>query len=202
MVTTNSATEGGGVMANILRCISPAGKFFPVGRLDKNTTGLLLLTNDGQLSQNITAASCCEKEYWCAITQRRDADMALRIQAVLPKLLEGVTLQCPEKHKSYEAKARSASVLQVADIPSSTLEAGLGGENHIYVSLTVATGQFHVIKKMLAEVETPLVALHRERIGPMSLAALNLTSPGTYVELSCDEVEELRSHLANGVKAV
>ncbi|MDP2559957.1 16S rRNA pseudouridine(516) synthase RsuA [Psychrobium sp. 1_MG-2023] len=112
------------------------------GRLDKDTTGLVLLTNDGQWSHRITSPkSQCSKEYIVGVSE-----------PLLPELIEqfehGVQL------KSEEKLTRPA----LLDIVSSH-----------QARLTISEGKYHQVKRMFAAVGNHVATLHRSKIGAVSL---------------------------------
>jgi len=115
----------------------------PVGRLDYDTTGLLLLTNDGQLANMLMHPSKkVDKVYEITVV----GDITPEI---LNKLSIGVQL---EDGKSAPAKARQLS--------SNKIE------------LTIHEGRKHQVKRMLAAVGLPVNSLHRSRYAGLDLAGL------------------------------
>ncbi|MFT7234728.1 MAG: 16S rRNA pseudouridine516 synthase [Methylophagaceae bacterium] len=113
-----------------------------VGRLDADTTGLVLITDDGRWSFNITAPSkfCC-KIYRVGLSKDIAGDVA-------SKFAQGITLQ-GEQGLTYPA----------------TLEVVSGKE----VLLSLTQGKFHQVKRMFAAVGNRVVSLHREQIGDVVL---------------------------------
>ena len=130
-----------------------------VGRLDKDTTGLILLTNDGDWSHKITAPkSHVAKTYLATLAEPLNEEAA-------NQLLKGVQL--------HGEKGLSTA---------STVEILANGQ----VRLTIHEGKYHQVKRMLAAVNNRVTALHREQIGDLSLdAQLPL---GAWQELTADEV--------------
>lgn len=130
-----------------------------VGRLDIDTTGLLLLTDDGQWSHRITApVSHCPKQYRVTLADplsETDAD----------RLLAGVQLN-DEKHP---LKARA-----------------LIRHNERLVDMTLGEGRYHQVKRMFAAVGNHVTALHRLQIGGLPLD--EALQPGQWRALSDDEI--------------
>ncbi|MBO5557063.1 MAG: rRNA pseudouridine synthase [Oscillospiraceae bacterium] len=127
---------------------------FPVGRLDIDTTGLLLLTDDGEFAHRvISPKSCVEKRYYARV----DGEL------------------CPA---DVEAFSRG---IQLAD-GTQCLPAGLeilgGGE----CLVTVMEGKYHQVKRMLASRGCPVLALRRLSVGGLLLED-NL-GPGGFRELT------------------
>ncbi|MBR7888378.1 pseudouridine synthase [Marinomonas sp. A79] len=115
-----------------------------VGRLDKDTTGLLLLTTDGQWLHRITSPrSACNKRYKMMLAEQiSDED--------LQQLEKGVMLN-GESQPTLSALAQRLS------------------ECDIY--LTIQEGKYHQVKRMLAAVGNKVEELHRDQIGPLELDA-------------------------------
>lgn len=129
------------------------------GRLDLDTTGLILLTTDGQWSHQITSPNSeCPKCY------RVTLEHALSEEAK-KELEEGVLL------RGESEKTRPALVEVLA-------------ENIIH--LTITQGKYHQVKRMLAAVENRVLALHRVSVGKVQLDAA--LAPGEYRLLSESEV--------------
>lgn len=141
---------------------------FPVGRLDKDTEGLLILTNDGALSHQLLSP----KKHVCK-TYLVKLEHALTDKDVIA-LENGVDI-------GDEDLTAPAFVSKVHD--PATL-----GE---WIHLTITEGRFHQVKRMLEAVGNQVLFLKRIRFGALSLDAS--LSPGEYRELTTEEVELLRS---------
>ena len=133
------------------------------GRLDLDTTGLLLLTTDGQWSHRVTSPrSHCAKTYRMTLAEPLTQDM-------LRQLAEGVQLKGEEK-------------------TTAPAEVEALGERSL--RLTITEGRYHQVKRMLAAVGNHVLSLHRERIGTISLDPA--LAPGAYRALTEDEVAGFR----------
>lgn len=142
-------------------------KVHPVGRLDIDTEGLLLLTNDGQLSHNLLSPKKkVEKEYFARIQGR-------------------VT----EQH--VEAFARGVELEDFTTLPAKLEILSSGDVSEVRV--TIMEGKFHQVKRMFAAFGLQVVYLQRVRMGPLHLDTTLL--PGEYRELSEEELEQLRRHI-------
>lgn len=123
-------------------------RVFPIGRLDLDTTGLLLLTNDGELSHQLTHPSMgVEKEYEATI------ETALT-DAALEQLRSGVEL---EDGRSAPCRAEQ--------------------ERHgrrCVVRLVLHEGRKRQVRRMLATLGHPVLELRRVRVGPLRLGDLEL----------------------------
>jgi len=134
-------------------------RVFPVGRLDKDSEGLLLLTNDGELANRLMHPSFgMEKEYLAEVEGTPNAKQLARLRA-------GVELD--------DGPARPKSVR--------TVDASRG-RGAIRVVMT--EGRKREVRRMLAEVGLPVARLIRVRVGPIKLGGL---APGALRELSHEE---------------
>jgi 23S rRNA pseudouridine2605 synthase len=138
-------------------------RVFPVGRLDRDTEGLLLLTNDGELANRLMHPRYgVEKEYLAEVdgppTERR-----------LAAIRRGVPLE--------DGPARALSARAVAS------RRGRGA-----VRIVMGEGRKREVRRLLAAVELPVVRLIRLRVGPVRLGRMK---PGEIRELSPEEVRAL-----------
>ena len=187
----------------------PAG-FFPVGRLDKDTTGLLLLTNCGDMANLLTTPGLFVKEYECEITRKF---LDIRDQPRLDQLLKGVVLREPkqphsskqphsprEQQQQQDGGERGPAVAEYVRPSGHVLaEAGTETGNAWRLALGIAEGRNRVVRKMLGAVGLPLGALHRTKVGSADLNALGLLRAGAVTELSREGVEQLwQSQLGGG----
>ncbi|MFT8210303.1 MAG: 16S rRNA pseudouridine(516) synthase RsuA [Symbiopectobacterium sp.] len=136
-----------------------AHKLHAAGRLDIDTTGLVLLTDDGQWSHRITSPKHhCEKTYLVTLEQPLAEDTARQFE-------QGVQLH-GEKSLTKPAQLEKLDDYQVR--------------------LTIGEGRYHQVKRMFAAVGNRVVELHRERIGAIALD--ETLEPGEYRALSAEEV--------------
>jgi 16S rRNA pseudouridine516 synthase len=141
---------------------------FPVGRLDKDTVGLLLLTNDGELNHRLIAPKWhVDKVYYAKIDKRVDDTDIIAFK-------NGVTLE--DGYKCLEAKL---------EILSSEDE---GSE----IRLTIQEGKFHQVKRMFEAVGKSVIYLKREEFGGLLLDPE--LEEGEYRELTDEELSLLRSY--------
>lgn len=140
-------------------------RLFPVGRLGEDSTGLLLLTNDGELAQRIT-----HPRYGVPKTYR--AEVKGRVPDDLPeKLRKGVYLA------EGRARASSVQIVHVSDDCS-------------VLMLTLCERRDREVRRMLARLGYPVRTLKRVQIGPVTLRGLPL---GACRRLDADEIEALRA---------
>ena len=119
-------------------------RLYPVGRLDADTTGLILLTNDGELANRLTHPS-----YEVPKTYRAQVEGGRVREADLRRLREGVELD--------DGLTSPAKVRQV--------EPGL-------LELTIHEGRKRQVKRMCEAVGHPVVSLQRVAFGPLRLTGL------------------------------
>ncbi|ARK23810.1 16S rRNA pseudouridine(516) synthase [Sporosarcina sp. P37] len=137
---------------------------FPVGRLDKDTEGLLLLTNDGKLAHNLLSPKKeVPKTYYAKVAGRVTNEDA-------EAFAHGVVLD-----DAYETKPGMLNILRSDELSE--------------IELTITEGKFHQVKRMFEAVGKKVVYLKRLTMGPLTLDAdLEL---GDYRELTEEEVQEL-----------
>ena len=134
-------------------------KLHCAGRLDLDTTGLLLVTDDGQWSHRITSPRHeCAKTYRAWLADPVDP-------AVIEQFASGVQL------RGERQLTRPAELELVT--PTEAL-------------LTIHEGKYHQVKRMFAAVGNKVIRLHRERVG--SLALGSDLAPGQYRALTPDEI--------------
>ena len=137
----------------------------PVGRLDADTTGALLLTNDGPLAHRLMHPRYGVDKVYEAEVEGVPDESALR------RLREGVELD--------DGRTAPAGARLVRSAGSTSL-----------VELQLHEGKKHQVKRMLEAVGHPVLHLHRSAYAGITLDAL---APGEWRELAKDEVARLRS---------
>jgi 23S rRNA pseudouridine2605 synthase len=163
VVTTMLDPQG---RADLRSFLPPGGpRVFPVGRLDRDSEGLLILTNDGELANRLMHPSFgIEKEYLAEVQGKPTAKHLARLRSGL-ELDDGL------------AKAASARIVDVTR--------GRGS-----IRLVMTEGRKREVRRMLAEVGLPVTRLVRLRIGTVTLGGL---APGAVRELGHDEILALRA---------
>ena len=143
----------------------PRRQLFPAGRLDKTSTGFVLLTDDGALAHDILSpAHHVEKQYVVTL------DTSLT-DAMRRGFAAGVTLTDGET-------MAPAGVEPLTD-------------DGLTVQVTLRQGVYHQIKRMFGVFDAGVNALHRESIGGVALDPA--LAPGQWRELTAEEVERLRT---------
>lgn len=146
---------------------------FPVGRLDKDTEGLLLLSNDGKLAHELLSPrKHVEKTYFARVSGYVD-------ESDIESFANGVTLD-----DGYHT------------MPAKLIVTGHEGEGESAVSMievTIMEGKFHQVKRMFEAVGKKVVYLKRLRMGTLVLDEdLQL---GHWRELTSEELSGLQSHM-------
>ena len=162
---------------------------YPVGRLDYETEGLLILTNDGDLAARLThPRHGVERSYEARVAGMPDAE-ALR------QLREGIPL---DGHRTLPAEATLLNAKHDTEGRSKGLRPrereGAGTrEREGVVQLTIREGRNRQVRRMLEAVGHPVRELARTRIGPLTDRRLKV---GTWRDLTKEEVTTLQA-LAN-----
>ncbi len=140
------------------------------GRLDIDTTGLVLVTNDGKWNHRITSpASGCKKTYCVTLAETLSP-------SVQEKFASGVQLE-GEKHLTRPAVLHRITPKKVR--------------------LSLSEGKYHQVKRMFAAVGNHVTALHRESVAGLTLDA-NL-APGQYRFLTAEELEIINANVSRSV---
>jgi 23S rRNA pseudouridine2605 synthase len=161
VVSTMSDPEGRPSLADFVA--DRTERLFHVGRLDTETEGLILLTNDGELANRLTHPSYgVKKKYWAKVPGRIERDLPRRMKQGI-ELEDGI------------AKADSFTLVQ---------EHG----QQALVEVVLHEGRKHIVRRMLEEVGHPVIDLARIEFGPVKLGRLK---PGTLRALTLTEVGEL-----------
>lgn len=166
VITTMKAQSDRPIVADLV----PTGEFpglYPIGRLDADTTGLLLFSTDGELGHALLHPSRHVAKTYLARLKKPLADEKAAL------LRQGVELD---------------------DGPAQPAEVSIVDKSRKLVRITVHEGRYHQVKRMFDTVDDPVVSLHRESFGPLRLGELK---PGEWRELAVDEVAALSEGRGN-----
>ena len=142
----------------------------PVGRLDGNSSGLVLLTDDGELAQRVTHPRYrLPKTYYATVRGLPEEDVLERARRGIRVDGEGLRLDHVEVIARFPHRAES--------------------KRRARLRVTLGGGRNREIRRVLSVLGHPVLELHRTRIG--CLADTGLT-PGSWRKLSAEEVEELK----------
>ena len=141
-------------------------KLFPVGRLDKDSEGLLLITDNGPLAHDLLSPKKhVDKVYSIIISGGLNESDILQLE-------KGITLN--DGYNCLPAK------LEIA------------GDDKSHGYITIHEGKFHQVKRMMASLGKPVIYLKRIQMGPLILD--DTLNPGEFRKLNNKEIEELLNH--------
>ncbi|MBC8589572.1 pseudouridine synthase [Wansuia hejianensis] len=141
-------------------------KPFPAGRLDKDTEGLLLITNDGKLAHELLSPKKgVNKTYYVEVDGYID-------ESHIDKFQKGIILD-----DGYKTLPANLDIIEPGIISK--------------VYLTIQEGKFHQVKRMFESVFTKVLYLKRVSMGPLILD--NSLEPGEYRELTEEEINILKN---------
>lgn len=154
----------------VIDFIDTKEKIFPVGRLDYDTTGLLLLTNDGEITNKLTHPSgTIEKTYYVKADGIMNIDEIKQLEKGI--LLDGImTKKAKAKLRKIDKRNRKS-----------------------YVEITITEGRNHQVKNMFAALNHKVLKLKRIRYAFFDLEELNL-SLGESRKLTIKEVKRLYNY--------
>jgi len=140
---------------------------YPVGRLDYDSEGLVLLTNDGRLANHLTHPRYeHDKEYEVRVTRRPDEEQ-------LQIWRRGVVLEDGYRTLPAEVEVKSMS------------------KSGAWLKITLREGKHRQIRRTGSRIGLPVRQIRRVRIGPLELGKLQ---PGNFRYLKPEEIEELRDY--------
>jgi pseudouridine synthase len=145
-------------------------RVYPIGRLDFDAEGLLLLTNDGDLAYQLSHPRfSIPRTYWAKVE-------GIPEKKELMRLKKGVMLE------DGEARVVSTHVLRRT-------------ERHCWVEASVTEGRNHLVKRMFSAIGHPVLKLKRVGFGPIKLEGLPV---GQHRPLTEEEVERLKKTIGEG----
>ncbi|MBX7115972.1 MAG: rRNA pseudouridine synthase [Myxococcaceae bacterium] len=162
VVTTLSDPQGRPTVKSLLAGVS--ARVFPVGRLDIDAEGALLLTDDGELAQRLTHPKYQVPRTYLSLVKGTPSD------ADLARLVSGVRLE--------DGPAKAAQAERFAKEGEGT-----------WVRLVVHEGRQHLVKKLCAAIGFPVERLFRPLHAGLSLGALQ---PGQFRQLTAEEVASVK----------
>jgi 23S rRNA pseudouridine2605 synthase len=160
-----------------LRDIVPVeGHWYPVGRLDYNSEGLMLLTNDGELAHRLTHPRYRHPKTYLVLVDGRPSTQDIA------RLKKGVVIEGGYKTAPAE--------VDILDSPPKWLSGGLVSKpKSTWLKVVIREGKKRQIRHMFGVVGHPVLRLIRVGIGPLRLT---ITRPGQWRRLSEKEIEKLR----------
>lgn len=155
----------------VVDLIQTSERIYPIGRLDYDTTGIILLTNDGNLANKLMhPSSNIEKKYLAKVS-------GLVSGYDIKRLREGVIV---------EGKKTARAKVNLKKYDKKT--------NNSLVELTIHEGRNHQVKKMFEAINHDVLKLKREKYANLDLKGLK---PGEYRKLTNKEIAILYSLIRN-----
>ncbi|TCK03462.1 pseudouridine synthase [Phorcysia thermohydrogeniphila] len=139
-------------------------KLFPVGRLDKDTEGLLLITNDGELAHRLTHPKWKVPKVYYVVVEGEVKEEELE------PLRKGM------EFKDFKAKPAKVRILS-------------SGKDSSEVEIEITEGKYHQVKRMFSRIGHPVKYLKRVKFGNLELGELPV---GEFRSLTPKELEELK----------
>ena len=166
-LTTVSDPKGRRTVMDLLEPETKKKRIFPIGRLDYDTSGVLLLTNDGDLSYRLTRSNKeIEKTYQVRVE-------GIINQAAVTNLIKGVMID------GVMTKGAKIEILDLDRVNNSTL-----------LTITITEGRNRQVRKMCETVGFPVKKLKRIEFGTITLEGLSV---GSYRPLKPHEIKKLYS---------
>lgn len=155
---------------------------YPVGRLDKDSEGLLLITNDASLNQKLlNPRSKTSKTYWVQV------DGAITEEAITLLRKGGIQITIPEgNHFTAACDVKPLNPLEIQELPERTPPVRFRKNiPTTWISITLTEGKNRQIRKMTAAVGFPTLRIVRVAIGNYQLPEFNI---GKVWELKAEDV--------------
>ena len=158
-----------------VRSLVPTGRYpgiFPIGRLDTDTTGVLVFTTDGMAAQRLLHPSAGVTKHYVALVEGRPSE------ARLERIRRGIML---DDGPASPAEARVVG----PDEATFRIVCQEGDQRGCsVVALTLHEGKKHEVKRMLAAIGHKVLRLHRDAFGPVTLRGVG---EGSWRTLDADE---------------
>jgi len=162
IISTMSDPEGRANLGDYFK--ERKDRLYHVGRLDKDSEGIILLTNDGDLAHRATHPSYgLEKRYLVEVEGEFNKQMS-------DQLLQGVRLE--------DGLARAMKVVHARAV----------SKNHHWVEITIHEGRFHIIRRLIESLGLKVLRLIRLDFGPINLGDMK---PGRHRVLNSQELTNL-----------
>jgi 23S rRNA pseudouridine2605 synthase len=172
-VCTVSDPQGRSTVLDLLPADLRRLRLYPVGRLDRDTSGLLLMTNDGDFALRMTHPRYSTRKHYQALVQ------GCPTETTLAQLRHGVTI-IEGNGRSYLTAPAQVQLLRRTG-------------NDCWLTLTIHEGRKRQVRRMLSAVGHPVLQLIRIAIGPLTLDDL---PTGSWRYLTDEEVQMLlRGHV-------
>ncbi len=179
-VTTMSDPQGRPCVASLVP-VDEYPSLFPLGRLDRDTSGLLLFSTDGELGNALLHPSRHVDKTYLALVEGTVSETALKLLRKGLPLEDGMTAPAKVEVLTEDAREQALAEMGAAG------EEGASGTNARHsgassravlessatlLSITIHEGRNRQVRRMCAAVGNPVIALHRRSFGPLTLDAL------------------------------
>ncbi len=186
-LTTMSDPQGRPTVASLVPTADHPG-LYPVGRLDFDTTGLLLFTTDGNAGQELLHPSRHVTKHYVALVKGVPTD------GQIARLESGIMLEDGQAAPAKVEILGPESPLFRVVAPDGVGTDRIGRPNCV-VGLTIHEGRKHQVKKMMLAAGHKVLRLHRDAFGPLRLTNV---APGHWRDLTEDEVARLMAACGRG----
>jgi len=176
VITSSSDPQGRPTVIDLMKDVQT--RVYPVGRLDYDTSGLLVLTNDGELAHRLMHPSYGVEKMYKVWVQGPIGTKALE------NLRQGVSLE--------DGNTAPAKVQRVSDVTRETMVDFKNGHLEV-LEVTIHEGRNRQIRRMFAALGYLVVKLERVSFGPLTQE--KCLHSGTYRSLTTKEIKELRSQV-------
>lgn len=195
VLTTMSDPQGRPTVATLVPAAEHPG-LFPIGRLDKDTTGLLLFSTDGELGNGLLRPKGHVTKSYLALLEGKPSRGQLEQLRVGIELDDGMTLPAQVELLNGKDKTAALEVLEAPSAVPSEASAryaaicrGRAFERTV-VRIGIHEGRKRQVRRMFHAIGHPVLALHRERFGPLELGGV---PRGSWRLLTDAEVAALRA---------
>lgn len=194
-VTTMDDPQGRPCVAELVP-VSEHPSLYPIGRLDADTTGLLLFTTDGELGHGLLHPSHHVDKTYLAMVEGAPGPGALDRLRSGVELEDGPTAPASAELLSGAAREEAAAAIGIGPQASGNGRRHGGKRSRdalasgtSYVRVRIHEGRKRQVRRMFEAIGHPVIALHRASFGPLVLGG---TVRGEWRELTVDEVAALR----------
>jgi len=165
----------------VLDLVDAPGRVYPVGRLDADSEGLMLLTNDGEVTARLTHPRFEHEKTYLVLVRGTPEEQSLA------RLVEGVALSDGDAHAVQARRLVGSPKLA----PAMRLTTPPG---HTWLEITMLEGRKREIRRLMEQIGFPVIRLIRVRLGPLELGDL---SPGESRPLTKPELKALFAAIRN-----
>lgn len=177
-------------MGDIARRMRPAGPMpKPVGQLDRNTTGLMIFTCSGRLTEHLNNHVSKTYRVWYLGSSGPGVTPRLELtDTEIDSLLKGIYLEREQRHVCFDSVERKGG----EELTSFTLPSGDVIRKFRYsADVSIHCGVFHVVKRLFDAVGANVSWLQRIRVSDLTLQETGLETPGEFCKLTAEQTSLL-----------